>query len=535
MNWSQLKKRITERLAESVRDRIDFGITNYRKSHDQMGRGWITIDKNEIIDMPTVIYYLECSHIYHTQRLNHHEAGKILNEQNLFSQEDLSNSLYEYLNLSFEEILKSKNPLIRAFGMLDSRLGRRRLQRLDMSNEHELVKRFWQLRLEVEGIMPDGSNGIQCLSTSIKNPYTRLKKRNGEAERSAVAKLNSSKKTRNIQTLIVRIYQQEIDKEELDTELSKIIYSGFENVPDRSKIYHYLLHIHSNSKLLKTVKHAKGVIQMAKDSDYWLRPYNTWKPKSHNPDQQFSSLARHLWAQYDVPTFMDQAWFEENPDYQNWFRHIGLGGNIRTTTNLPFPMTKMMAHHFIQAPPTYSIEAALRWAQVHALGGDARLADALQETRLVRDFSNNEFWLSVLRFFIKNPMLDPAQINPIVDYIWNQRFQNRIIFVEQGVAQEIGPAQPNLTMKGRTVESLLKAVATWHQQLGKESKGGELQWKRSGIESFQWIEGTERYKNMRVWRIRELLSSKELIAEGRQMKHCVATYAQSCYKGFCSI
>ena len=40
---------------------------------------------------------------------------------------------------------------------------------------------------------------------------------------------------------------------------------------------------------------------------------------------------------------------------------------------------------------------------------------------------------------------------------------------------------------------------------------------------------------MKVWRIRELLSSSELIAEGRAMRHCVASYSRSCYNGICSI
>jgi hypothetical protein len=40
---------------------------------------------------------------------------------------------------------------------------------------------------------------------------------------------------------------------------------------------------------------------------------------------------------------------------------------------------------------------------------------------------------------------------------------------------------------------------------------------------------------MQVWRIRELVSSKELIAEGRAQGHCVASYAKSCFQGKCSI
>ena len=40
---------------------------------------------------------------------------------------------------------------------------------------------------------------------------------------------------------------------------------------------------------------------------------------------------------------------------------------------------------------------------------------------------------------------------------------------------------------------------------------------------------------MRLWKIYELLSSKELMDEGGQMKHCVWSYAQSCHRGECRI
>ena len=40
---------------------------------------------------------------------------------------------------------------------------------------------------------------------------------------------------------------------------------------------------------------------------------------------------------------------------------------------------------------------------------------------------------------------------------------------------------------------------------------------------------------MKFWAIRELLSSDELIYEGRAMQHCVRTYARSCYAGRASI
>lgn len=56
----------------------------------------------------------------------------------------------------------------------------------------------------------------------------------------------------------------------------------------------------------------------------------------------------------------------------------------------------------------------------------------------------------------------------------------------------------------------------------------------SRIPPFELRTGTKG-KDLRIWRIRELLSSQALIAEGRAMRHCVGSYASSCANGHCSI
>jgi hypothetical protein len=260
-----------------------------------------------------------------------------------------------------------------------------------------------------------------------------------------------------------------------------------------------------------------------------------WKPGSHNADRQFSSLARHLLAKYEVPVFMDSAWFHKMKKEQRWFLHIGSGRNIRTAPELPFPLTKKMAHYFMEAPDYYSINEAFRWGQVHALNGNQRLTDALRGTRLFREFRDNEFELSVIRFFVNNPMLDTVHIAPMIDYIWHQKYDGRRVFVARGVAEDRGPEQPNFSMAGRTPESLLRQVEAWHRQLGKETKSGNLQWERSNIKDFELRTGSKVNGNLKTWRIKELLDSRELIAEGRAMKHCIASYAHSCARRRCAI
>ena len=97
--------------------------------------------------------------------------------------------------------------------------------------------------------------------------------------------------------------------------------------------------------------------------------------------------------------------------HQGWYKHIGLGRNIRTA-DLPLPYTKRMAHLFLQAPDHFTVEMALRWGQVRGLGGSEVLASAVAATRLGRSFEHEDFWQTVLHFFVNEPMLDPVARRP---------------------------------------------------------------------------------------------------------------------------
>jgi hypothetical protein len=277
-----------------------------------------------------------------------------------------------------------------------------------------------------------------------------------------------------------------------------------------------------------------GLAAIATHGRAWLRPLDDWKVVSNNPRRQFGSLVRHLFAKYPVPEFFDSVWFRRSRT-QKWFLHVGSGGSMRKAERLYFPMTKREAHEFVLAPDDYTLEQALRWAQIRALGGSRRIVDAVCGTRLGGQFVQNYFWGSVLRFFVQNPFLDTMHYGPIVDYIHNQKFEAREVFVRPGVAQQQPPPHPGFTLRGRTAEALLRQVGAWHEQLGREQRLGPAQWKSSGINGLSLIEGHERSKNMRRWTITELLNRDSLIDEGRAMSHCIATYARSCAHGRSSV
>ena len=345
----------------------------------------------------------------------------------------------------------------------------------------------------------------------------------------------NEKKGRNLKEIIPRIHDEEIDGENLRNPIAKEIAHAFERSNCRDVLQQLMLHIGEYSDLLRDQSYIKGIEAIANHSDSWIRPLETWHVKRHNRDHQFSQLLRHLFVAYDVPPFMDHVWFSENETHHNWYKHIGVGNNIRTAPELPVLLTKKMAHHFLSAPNQYTVDEALRWGQVQALGGDKRLMDALRGTKLINNYNNDDFWINVIRFFILNPMLDVNHVHPIIDFIWNQKFQNRRVFVERGVAEEIDPPQPNFSMRGRTPRKLLQQVNDWHRQLGRERRQKNLEWERSDIGELHLEVGNVEKNRIINWRIRELLSTEELIDEGRALNHCVYSYADSCFNGKTSV
>jgi len=171
MQWSKLRESIKDILADSVKNRIQFHVTRYGSgSSTTMARAWVTWDKKEIANFSTVEKYKEHFALAREiQKINHcedfrdpkqreayyaayEEAEAILDKKGIFSRFSFYDSLIAYLELSVEEAMGSDNPIIEAVSMLDRRLGKRRLREIDNRSKHPLVKMFFELRCEAEGI-----------------------------------------------------------------------------------------------------------------------------------------------------------------------------------------------------------------------------------------------------------------------------------------------------------------------------------------------------------------------------------------------
>src|SRR5207244_1655511 len=133
---------------------------------------------------------------------------------------------------------------------------------------------------------------------------------------------------------------------------------------------------------------------------------------------------------------------------QDWYMKIGNGISLRNLS-LPFLLTKRAAHFALtEVPSHYSVEEGWRWAQVVSMGGSETIARAIIGTRLGESFVDETFWETVIRFIIDHPVLAPAQIGPLIDYLWYERYTPRRV-------DEPYRLPVDFVMKGRTPAALL--------------------------------------------------------------------------------
>ena len=288
-------------------------------------------------------------------------------------------------------------------------------------------------------------------------------------------------------------------------------------------------------RLLDDYQVVGGLRSLSLFQHKWMRDLSDWKPKSHNREKIFSQLTRHLLAEYKVPEFMNDALYNGFDQQINWFIHVGQGGNIRKAKAVPLQLSKKMAHYFLQAPTSYTIPEAFRYGQVLGWGGSPKLVRYLIKTRLGQSFENEHFWSTVVQFFVNNCPGDPNRINDIIDYIHHQKYENRRIVTGRGQITDLGPAQPDFSMKGRSLNALLRDTHQWRLEMKKWEKEfkGET-WEPVSIPDFEWVEneGTIEQKH---YRLTQLLTGDELYLEGKKMSHCVGSYVEDCVSKDCSI
>lgn len=278
----------------------------------------------------------------------------------------------------------------------------------------------------------------------------------------------------------------------------------------------------------------RGCRRMAERWGNWHRQPEQWTAPAANPFVVFRSLVTHLFDQYPVPRLMTAVWLADRHLARelDLYLHLAAGRSLRQF-RLPLVgrLSKSAAAQFMQAPDDLHPLAAVRWARVRALGGTPGLARVLSTcSELVVPTPHEEFWEAVTRFLVRHEPMSADEVVKIVRFVQRQRFEAAERVWGRGAGRD--PVQPNLTLRGRSLRSLRRHMAHWRTELAHRFTPVEparTNWLPSPIGPFRWVTGDT------VWTIDEILTDRELRAEGGIMRHCVATYIHRCARRRTSI
>ena len=151
MKWSKLKHLVEDRFADSVRGRV--AIHSARYGACTCGRAWLAVDGEEVANFCTRAHgnVVRGELPPNPASLGKYKAGPVAYGE--LSRQDAYRACWAFVHdLSIEQALADKDPLVQTLAMLDARLGKRRLTAIDVSSLHPLAQQFHAFRVKAEGL-----------------------------------------------------------------------------------------------------------------------------------------------------------------------------------------------------------------------------------------------------------------------------------------------------------------------------------------------------------------------------------------------
>lgn len=277
----------------------------------------------------------------------------------------------------------------------------------------------------------------------------------------------------------------------------------------------------------------EALVNLSRFTRLHVRAVADWPGTTASWRAAVCSVARHLIARYTAPAFLASSWYATDDGFaekkRQWFVAHTRGASFRSL-DLPIEMTRKMEHIFLTSPDHLGVERAMRRAELLALGASGELVLSVLSTGLGRDLRNGAFWRTVWMFLISNASaIDVAHVGPMIDFVQAIRHERVAVETQDGIVMR-NPPLPSFSMKGRTVQSMLRLMHDWHRSLGVANGG--LTWTPSRLRPMMMEEPCQDPTAPSiVWQLVELTNGAQLRTEGTALHHCVASYADRCWRG----
>lgn len=168
-SWSDLNRRLRDGLCDELRERVTFFLTRYHAVHNAYGRAAILVDGRERAAFSWVEAYRQ-----------DHQLGQLSDARSwaeareqlapewdaacTYSDMDFLDAVLRFRSLSIQDALRAENGIVRSLAILDRRVGKRTLARLQAEGAYrqypQWVRQFYELRFSL-CLKPHGQSAAE--------------------------------------------------------------------------------------------------------------------------------------------------------------------------------------------------------------------------------------------------------------------------------------------------------------------------------------------------------------------------------------
>ena len=149
MRWTKLKQLVEAGFAPGLSKRLTINSAAYGAC--TCGHAWLTLDGDVIANFCTRAYWNK-EMGFAPERANPMYAHQLASYGEM-SRQDAYKACWAFVHdQSIEQSLEDDDPLIQTLAVVDRRLGKRRLEKIDRLALHPLAQRLLDERLSVEGL-----------------------------------------------------------------------------------------------------------------------------------------------------------------------------------------------------------------------------------------------------------------------------------------------------------------------------------------------------------------------------------------------
>lgn len=235
--------------------------------------------------------------------------------------------------------------------------------------------------------------------------------------------------------------------------------------------------------------------------------FDEWQPEIRQR-VSLRELILSLFRNFVVSTVFVEMFVrgELTSNEKQWFAHVLCGNNLVTAEGLPINLTRRAAHIFrCMDGHQLSVTRAIVFSGIEAQVNDENYSRRVVNS--IHDLQESEFWIKTMAILHKNGL--PSQhVTEVMDYIGHKVFVERV----------------QLDIKHKKISNLLNDIDNWHRQLNEASLKRKLNRRLpdAGIEDRKIEFNGSEYE---ITQIRKMI---DLYEEGKEMHHCVYTYAGRC-------